>query len=87
MAWLDEGVGNLEAPLRAVIALLDPGAILLGGRLPRRVLEHIAARLQASANCRGDHGLPTPDISLARVNGADAALYGAASLPLLEMTG
>lgn len=86
MAWLDEGVDNLETPLRAVIALLDPGAILLGGRLPRRVLEYIAGKLQASASCRRGHGLPSPTISLARVNGADAALYGAASLPLLEMT-
>ena len=87
MAWLDEGVDNLDGPLRAVIALLDPDVILLGGRLPRRVLDYIAVRLQTAAGCRRGFGLPSPTISLAKVNGADAAVYGAASLPLLEMTG
>ena len=86
MAWLDEGVDNLETPLRAVIALLDPDAILLGGRLPPPVLDYIAVKLQTSASCRRGFGLPSPTISLAQVNGADAAVYGAASLPLLEMT-
>ena len=86
MAWLDEGVDNLETPLRAVIALLDPDAILLGGRLPSRVLDYIALKLQTSESCRRGFGLPSPTIALAQVNGADAAVYGAASLPLLEMT-
>ena len=87
MTWLDEGIGNLETPLRAVIALLDPETILLGGRMPRCVLDYIAGRLREPVERRRAFGLPSAAIALAQVGGADAAVYGAASLPLLELTG
>ncbi len=86
MTWLDEGVDNLQTPLRAVIALIDPDTILLGGRMPRCVLDYVAGKLKAPAACRSAFGLPSATIALAQVNGADAAVYGAASLPLLELT-
>ena len=46
-AWLDQAADLLLEPLMAVSWLVNPAAILLGGRLPAARLDDLAARLTA----------------------------------------
>lgn len=80
-AWLDDAAGSLIAPLIAVSCIVDPGAVLIGGRLPTPLVEALVERLDAMLQAAE---LP----SAARVSRAmmsdDAPAIGAAILPFLD---
>ncbi|PXA90338.1 sugar kinase [Nostoc sp. 3335mG] len=80
-AWIEDAVRALTAPLVAINCLLDPDAILIGGRLPVSLIERLTAGLTAALDA-------VPQPSRARIMPAvmarDAPAIGAAILPFLD---
>ncbi|WP_241127539.1 ROK family transcriptional regulator [Novosphingobium terrae] len=79
--WLGDATRTLIAPLVAVNCLINPGAVLIGGRLPLPLIERLSVSLNTAL---GQLMLP----SLAQVAPAtmagDAPAIGAAVLPFLD---
>lgn len=77
--WIDQAAAQLVEPLVAINCLINPVAVLIGGRLPASAVEQLAARLNAALAARAE--LP----ALAPVRRAmlaeDAPAVGAAILP------
>lgn len=80
-AWLDDAVRALSAPLVAVTCLLNPAAVVIGGRLPQPLIARLATGL---ANAIERSALPfTPTIRPAAMADHAPAL-GAAIFPFLD---
>jgi len=81
MSWLEQSIRNLNPALNAVAALLDPEAIVLGGRLPPAVIEYIVRHV--ALEDYGDYwrSVPRPVIVQSQASGPDTVVYGAAVLP------
>ncbi|VVT21951.1 ROK family protein [Sphingomonas sp. EC-HK361] len=79
--WIEDSVRALTSPLVAINCLLDPDAILIGGRLPLPLIERLAAELTAALGA-----LPLPAHAVIRpaVMAQDAPAIGAAILPFLD---
>ena len=79
--WLADAVRALTAPLVAINCLLDPDAILIGGRLPMPLIERLAAGLTAALDA-----VPQPSRAaiMPAVMAQDAPAIGAAILPFLD---
>ncbi len=77
--WVEQAAHRLCTPLDAINCLINPSVVLIGGRLPRQVVERLAQRLNAIIRDATD----AP--SIARVERAalseDAPAVGAAILP------
>ncbi len=79
--WLAASVRALTAPLIAVTCLLDPNAVLIGGRLPMPLIERLAAELTTAFATMELTARPTiMPTAMAR----DAPAIGAAILPFLD---
>ncbi|WP_076069536.1 ROK family transcriptional regulator [Sphingomonas montana] len=80
-SWTEDAAQSLIEPLIAVSCLVDPAAILIGGRLPAALVDALVDRLNVML---ADAGLPSD----ARVRRAamshDAPAVGAAILPFLD---
>lgn len=79
--WLADAVRALTAPLVAINCLLDPDAILIGGRLPMPLIERLADGLTAALDA-----VPQPSRAkiMPAVMAQDAPAIGAAILPFLD---
>ncbi|MEH3159909.1 MAG: ROK family transcriptional regulator [Sphingomonas taxi] len=79
--WLADAVRALTAPLVAINCLLDPDAILIGGRLPVPLIERLAGGLTAALDA-----VPQPSRAkiMPAVMAQDAPAIGAAILPFLD---
>ncbi|MFQ3186724.1 MAG: putative NBD/HSP70 family sugar kinase [Marinomonas primoryensis] len=79
--WAAEVALEVTPALASVIALYDPEAVLIGGRLPAPVLAALIDRLKSTL---ASHSmLPLPEIRVAQT-GYTAGVLGAAVLPLYE---
>lgn len=80
-AWIADAVHSLFAPLVAINCLLDPDAILIGGRLPMALIERLAAGLSEALEA-----VPQPSRAaiMPAVMARDAPAIGAAILPFLD---
>lgn len=81
--WLDLAADLLTTPLLSVSWLVNPAAILLGGRLPARLVDDLAARL----NTRLAKTVSDPsDLAPVKraVTSEDAPAIGAAILPFMS---
>jgi predicted NBD/HSP70 family sugar kinase len=84
LAWMEDAADHLTGLVLAVEYLLDPEAIIYGGRLPDgvasglmdRVARHLPARRIRQKTATPRHLLATA--------GADAAALGVATLPVYE---
>lgn len=82
--WLDQAVGRLIPPLVTVESLLDPQAVIFGGRLPQPLLAYLVERLTQLLPPQRMPGLPRyPQLLLGQAR-QDAACLGAATLPFYE---
>lgn len=81
--WLDEAAAILTEPLTAVSWLINPSAILLGGRLPGVHLDGLAARLTRRL-ADDTRGTPAQTPVLRAAASEDAPAIGAAILPFLQ---
>ncbi|MEI5687026.1 ROK family transcriptional regulator [Sphingomonas kyungheensis] len=79
--WLADATRALTAPLVAINCLLDPDAILIGGRLPMPLIERLATGLTAALDA-----VPQPSRAkvMPAVMARDAPAIGAAILPFLD---
>lgn len=79
--WIADAVRALTAPLVAINCLLDPDAILIGGRLPVPLIERLAAGLTVALDA-----VPQPSRAaiMPAVMAQDAPAIGAAILPFLD---
>ena len=80
--WIAQTMPHFEAICSAIAAILDPHAIVLGGRLPRPVAERLCEDIGFYQINR--HGLtkPMPALCASNVIEGDATALGAASIPL-----
>ncbi|PSJ37066.1 ROK family transcriptional regulator [Allosphingosinicella deserti] len=78
--WMDLAAERLTGALAAVNCLINPAAILIGGRLPRRYVEALAARCQARLQ-RCATNAPTLAPILRAALSEDAPAVGGAILP------
>ncbi len=79
--WIADATLSLISPLVAVNCLIDPGLVLIGGRLPMPLIERLSASLN-EALAR----LPLPTHATVRpaTMAGDAPAIGAAIIPLLD---
>jgi predicted NBD/HSP70 family sugar kinase len=80
--WLDLAADLLTEPLLAVSWLVNPAAILLGGRLPGALIERLADRLTDSLRRRAPLAPVLAPVRRAAM-AEDAPAIGAAILPFL----
>ena len=81
--WIEAAADILIEPLMAVCWLVNPAAILLGGRLPLERLDDLAARLTARLAAKAAE-MPTLTPILRAATAEDAPAIGAAILPFLQ---
>ena len=79
-AWLDEMMPSLNLMISAIHAVLDPDAIVLGGRMPPALAELVIPRIALNSTQRRGVPPPQPTVVLAQAGG-DATAIGAALLP------
>ena len=79
--WLDDAARSLTDPLVAVNCLINPAAILVGGRLPAPVIDALVDRLSAALK-RARAPAIAPVMRAA--TSSDAPAIGAAILPFLD---
>lgn len=79
-AWIEDAAQRLTVPLDAINCLINPAAVLVGGRLPTAILERLAER--ANELMRERAGLlPTVAPVIRAALSEDAPAVGAAILP------
>lgn len=79
--WASEVAAEVKYALASVIALYDPEAILIGGRLPEAVLNLLIHHIELTL--KSHSMLPVPMIRMAQTSYI-AGVLGAAVLPLYE---
>lgn len=79
--WLDRAQSPLTHILSAIGAVIDPEAIVIGGRIPPELAKALAERAQYFREPRRARDRPVPIVLAAEAPG-DAAAFGAAALPL-----
>jgi predicted NBD/HSP70 family sugar kinase len=79
--WLDLCAPSFNLIASAISAVLDPGLIVLGGRVPPGIAARIAARIRFTNPERRGHHRPMPRIMPSQI-GQDATAIGAAMLPM-----
>jgi predicted NBD/HSP70 family sugar kinase len=82
-AWIDTAVDALENALMAINCLLNPEAILIGGRLPGALVDQLAARLNERMRAR-ESALPSIAPIARAALADDAPAVGAAILPFSD---
>lgn len=78
--WIEHSADVLTGPLIAVCCLVDPEAIYIGGRLPAKLVDRLADRINAALANRGTTIPIVPPVRRAAM-AADAPAVGAALLP------
>lgn len=85
-AWpgIDEWVKRVKRPLSdivsAISAVADPGAIVLGGQIPKPLAVRLIGEVEFYNRARRGVDRPTPQLIVSTIKG-DAAAVGAASMP------
>lgn len=79
--WIDDAADRLVGPLEAVNCLVNPGTILLGGRLPTQLVDLLAERISARMEKVAPLLPAAAPVARAALS-EDAPAVGAAILPL-----
>jgi predicted NBD/HSP70 family sugar kinase len=79
-AWVEAAVDTLIDPIIAINCLVNPEAVLIGGRLPSRIVDQIAARLNQRLEAHSGIVPAIAPVSRAALSD-DAPAVGAAILP------
>jgi predicted NBD/HSP70 family sugar kinase len=80
-AWIVRAAAQLRQGLWITARILDPDAVIIGGRLPHHLLQEIVARVDDQGFCDEGVMLPRPKVFASSL-GPSAGLIGAAALPL-----
>jgi predicted NBD/HSP70 family sugar kinase len=84
-AWLETAADHLTGLVLAVEYLIDPEAIVFGGRLPDRMLEELMARVARRLPGRRVAEKASAPRHLLATAGRDAAALGVATLPIYQL--
>ena len=79
--WVEKSRDPLSLIASSIAALLDPEAIVLGGRLPQQLARKIIPAIELYDDARRQEPRPLPRIILSQTH-VDACAIGAAMLPL-----
>lgn len=79
--WTEDAAQSLIEPLIAVSCLVDPGAVLIGGRLPGELVDALVDRLNAMLAAAA---LPSAARVMRAAMSNDAPAIGAAIFPFLD---
>lgn len=79
--WIEKSRDPLSLIASSISALLDPEAIVLGGRLPQSLAEKIIPAIELFDDARRHEPRPLPKLVLSQTK-VDACAIGAAMLPL-----
>lgn len=79
--WIEQSRDPLSLIASSIAALLDPEAIVLGGRLPRPLAEKVIPTIELFDDARRQEPRPLPRLILSQTH-VDACAIGAAMLPL-----
>lgn len=80
-AWIERTAPPLSALISAIASVVDPEAIIIGGRAPPALAKLVAGNARFYAGSLRDRDRPMPLVLPAEAAG-DAAAMGAAALPL-----
>ena len=82
MEWLEDGIDQLVPVVHAIECIIDPEAIMLGGRYPEPIIQYIWTTLKDKVVAtRVSEGIPVPELLCASA-GPDVTALGVATLPL-----
>lgn len=81
--WVERARGPLSLIASSIAALLDPEAIVLGGRLPNALARKIIAAIELYDDARRSESRPLPKIMISETQ-VDACAIGAAMMPLVQ---
>jgi len=81
--WIERVAPGLSVIASAVVAIVDPQAVVLGGRIPTDLAQRLMPRIAIDNVSRRGRARPQPSIVLAEAP-FDAVALGAASLPFKE---
>ncbi|HEU4959313.1 MAG TPA: ROK family transcriptional regulator [Sphingomonas sp.] len=79
-AWIERAADQLVVPLEAVNCLINPGVVLLGGRLPADLVERLAERAHTALEAKATNVPIIAPVKRAALS-VDAPAVGAAILP------
>lgn len=80
-SWINRAAIQLRQGLWITARILDPDAIIIGGRLPHHLLQEIVARVDDASFCNEGVMLPRPRVFASSL-GPAAGVVGAAAVPL-----
>jgi predicted NBD/HSP70 family sugar kinase len=78
--WLDRAADALLEPIMAINCLINPSAILIGGRLPKNLVDSLTRKITMGLNERAHHLPAIAPVRCASL-AEDAPAVGAATLP------
>lgn len=81
--WLDEAAGGIAQAVAAACVVIDFGAVVIDGWLPRALCARLVEQVSLKISQLDLAGWSRPEIRIGTV-GADARTLGAAGLPLSE---
>ena len=79
-AWIDGAVERLAGPMAAINCLINPAAVLIGGRLPGHYVDRLAERMNAHLAANAGNVPALAPVRRAMLS-EDAPAVGAAILP------
>ncbi|MBX3594812.1 ROK family transcriptional regulator [Sphingomonas sp.] len=79
--WIDGAAARLEAPVEAINCLINPDAVLLGGRLPPTIFDRLADAMRARLLAQRS-SVPVVCPIMRAAFSTDAPAVGAAILPI-----
>ncbi len=80
-AWIERVRGPLSDIVSAISGVIDPGAIVFGGQIPKALARQLAASVEFYNRGRRGETRPTPPLLVSPLEG-NATASGAASMPL-----
>ncbi|WP_062098083.1 ROK family transcriptional regulator [Caulobacter sp. CCH5-E12] len=82
--WIARAGAQLETGIHIAARILDPSAVILGGRLPPHIVSALLQAIDVDAAFKPSRVIPAPPV-LASSLGSFAGLIGAASICLFEV--
>ncbi len=82
LEWMDTAAAHLTGLVLAVEYVLDPEAVVVGGRLPDAMLEAFCRRVTEALPARRVRARASAPQLVVATTGADAAALGVATLPI-----
>nr|WP_247712132.1 ROK family protein [Qipengyuania qiaonensis] len=81
--WINRASRQLREGLSVTARILDPTAIIVGGRLPYQIMQELVARIDGPGFCDEGVMLPRPRLFASSL-GNTAGVAGAAAVPLYK---